>query len=88
MSNVVQFSQARVEITAGTVTRCTVHDQDGSHSLSDMIGSRRYFVDVVEADGCRIGMWDGESRLDALLEAIECQRDFGSRIVDRTGDAI
>ena len=88
MSNVIQFPHyVAIEITAGTVTGCTIHDADGVRSVPEAAGQYRYFVDVIEADGGRICMWSGGHRADAQREAEECRRGFGGQIRDLTGEA-
>lgn len=82
MSNIIQFPRkARIEIRGGTVLQ-SEHEAD--------VGRWRFFVDVVEADGGRIGMWDGESHTAAMDAARELARDWGGcEILDTTeaGDA-
>ncbi len=37
----------------------------------------RFFVDIVEADGGRFGMWDGGSYGEAIRTAEDLSEDFG-----------
>jgi hypothetical protein len=90
MSTILEFKfvpKPVVEIVGGIVTSSTTTDAKGSHVNDDEIGQHRYFIDVIEADGTRIGMWDGESRSEANREALELRIEFGARIRDLTGDA-
>ena len=80
-------STARVEITAGIVTSSTVTDANGTHPDPGGIGKFKFFVDVVEANGCRISMWDGERHDDAVRVAEGLASDFGARIIDTSGGA-
>lgn len=80
MSNVIPFQpkpanrQAHIEIDVGTIVE----------SNSDDLGCKLYFVDVIESDGGRIGMWDGSNYFDALRGASELAADFGNvPVIDR-----
>lgn len=87
-SNVVNYPDfVGVEINAGIVTSSKITDANGTRDVPDDIGKRKYWVDVIEAGGGRIGMWDGEDRREAWIVAEECRRDFGGRIRDLTGEA-
>lgn len=72
-----------VEVTSGTVQSATITDQDGTHPLSALVGKRQFFVDVIDKDGARIGMWDGENHADAILTARELAADFSGKVIDR-----
>lgn len=75
---IIQFpASSRVEIDGGIIQSETVSDHNGTRQVFENVGSCRYFVDVVEADGTRIGMWDGEFHEDAVREAKYLSRDFG-----------
>jgi hypothetical protein len=90
MNNILEFKlvpKPVVEIVRGIVTSSTTTDAKGVRINEDEIGRHRYFIDVIEADGTRIGMWDGESRRQANREALELSIEFGARIRDMTGDA-
>lgn len=50
------------------------------------LGSWRFFVDVVEKDGARIGMWDGATYDDAIGEAEALSKEFGP-VVDLVAGA-
>ncbi len=87
MSNVIAFpSPGHVEIYGGLVTSSTVAGADGIRSLPAEIGSRMFFVDVVEPDGGRIGMWSGKSYDQARREAAGLSEHFG-RVRDLVGGA-
>lgn len=78
---------SHIEIDGGQITAPTlITDAKGTRSVPTLIGSYRFFVDVVEADGCRISMWDGESYAEAIKEAESLRTSFGAKkIVDLTG---
>jgi len=78
MSNVVQFPRCpRVEIHYGELISAWMIGATGKMSLPVEVGSKRFFVEAVEADGNRIGMWDGASYEDAIREAHDLEADFG-----------
>jgi hypothetical protein len=70
-------AQSRVEINGGTVVSQRVTDHRGTRTTFTGVGSFCFFVDVVEADGTRIGMWDGASYEDAIIEAHHLSAEFG-----------
>lgn len=81
---VIAFQQSSyVEIDGGVVTSATITDANGTRPDHSEIGKYRFFVDVVEADGGRIGMWAGNSHADAVREANVLSTHFGS-VRDRT----
>lgn len=85
---VIQFpAKPGVEITAGAVLSSTVIDASGAHSVPEDLGRFLFFVDVVEADGGRIGMWSGEDHLQAVQEAEALAQDFGGSVRDKSGRA-
>lgn len=87
--NVITFPGfVGVEITAGTVQSATITDENGTRPHLASVGQRRFFVDVIEADGGRIGMWDGDHHADAVRQANLLALDFGGRVIDRTGGTI
>ncbi|MDO6966994.1 hypothetical protein [Rhizobium alvei] len=70
---------SHIEIEGGTVIA------DGNCSLPTFIGQYRYYVSVIEGDGGRICMWDGDDYADALMEADELKTSFSARrVVDMT----
>ena len=90
MGNVIrlkgpQLRPRRVEITNGIVTRTTTHDQAGVRVLEYIGGKQRFFVDLVEPDGGRLGLWDGLSYPDAIRSGLESARDFGVPCDDLVG---
>lgn len=70
-----------IEIHGGIVSGCTIADAKGTRPVLVPV-HRRFFVDVVEADGSRIGMWDGTSYDEAIIAAYELGCDFGASVVD------
>lgn len=76
---------AGVEINAGTVQAATVTDATGTRPILTDVGRRLYFVDVIEPDGGRISMWDGDSHAEAVRQANLLAIDFGGKVRDRTG---
>lgn len=45
--------------------------------ITTEIGTFQYFVNVVEDDGCKIGLWSGASYSDALAQADEIAEEWG-----------
>lgn len=66
-----------VVIDGGTVQSQTITDHEGTRAVFDDVGSFRFFVDVVEADGTRVSMWDGKSYEQAIIEAQHLSPEFG-----------
>lgn len=56
----------RAELDGGVVT---------NSDCPELVGRRRYFIDLIDASGARIGVWDGASYEDALRELAECERE-------------
>ncbi|WP_144223637.1 hypothetical protein [Mesorhizobium amorphae] len=80
------FPDTRIEITAGTVQSETVTDENGTRDVLTNLGARRYFVDIIEGNGSRASIWDGDSRRAALAQAQILSPDFGE-VRDLTGEA-
>jgi len=80
---------SHIEIDGGTITGPTVIETAaGKRTLPTLIGSHRYFVSVIEDDGGRICMWDGDSHDDAVMEAEALKISFGTdKVLDMTGRA-
>ncbi len=76
---------AGVEISAGIVQSETVTGATGTRPILTNVGRRLYFVDVIEPDGGRIGMWEGDSHAEAVRQANLLAIDFGGKVRDRTG---
>lgn len=88
MTNIIDFpASATIEINAGLVTASCIIDATGNHPVPENIGKHLFFVDVVENDGGRIGMWSGPDYADARSEALSLAKDFSGRIVDLSGGA-
>lgn len=86
MTNIVPFPEfVGIEITAGTVSASTITDEHGTRPVLTDIGKHFYYVNVLEPDGGRIGMWHGSDRDEATREADYLARDFGLKVIDRTG---
>jgi len=68
---------AHVFIDGGTIV---------SSPIAAEIGLFQYFVNVVEEDGCEIGMWSGSSYQQAIIEAEIIAEEWGELPVhDRIG---
>jgi hypothetical protein len=86
---IVTFPEyVRVEVTAGTVQSATITDANGTRPHPAPLGERRFFVDVIEAGGGRVPMWDGTDHAEALRQATELAADFGCSVQNRTGRAL
>lgn len=78
---------AGVEIDGGIVQTATVTDENGMRPILTDVGRFFYFVDVIEPDGGRIGMWHGTDHGEAVRQANILALDFGGKVRDRTGGA-
>lgn len=76
-----------VEITCGTVQSATVTDENGTRPDLTDVGRFFYYVEVIEADGGRIGMWHGTNHGEAIQQANILAKDFGGNIRDLTGES-
>jgi hypothetical protein len=74
---------SHVEILSVIPDRATVIHGEITRLDFSEIGRRIFLVDLIEADGCRCGMWDGTDYSTAIIEAEELARDFGCNVVDR-----
>lgn len=87
MSNIIELfidRGPRVIIDGGLVSETIVQSERGTERIVHQPAEYRYFVDVVEADGGKIGMWDGLSYAEAMTEARACSADWGNApIVNR-----
>ena len=71
------FRPHAIELNGGTLRSSTVKGVGGtSHQFSE-VGQFRFFVDMVEEDGGRLGLWDGDDYEAAIQEAEAARRDFG-----------
>lgn len=93
MGTVVEFrGPARrlphIEIFDGIIQSTVHHDGAGRHVDNSDRGRRCFFVDMVEADGTHLGLWDGFAHDTAVLQAERSRREWGlESVVDRVGGA-
>jgi hypothetical protein len=75
MSN--EFIPVRVEVDSGTVTGAISRTGRTSRWMPEMIGRKRYWIDLLDADGGRLTVWDGDDEREAVRQAeairSECQ---------------
>lgn len=77
MNNVILFPcPVSIEVCSGVVLQS---------SNAAEVGKASYFIDVIEADGGRIGMWDGIDYVEAMQQASLLALDFGGKVYDLTG---
>jgi hypothetical protein len=70
MSSVIPiFKRGHVEIHGGIVSSATITNANGTRPDWSNVGQYRFFVDLIEPDGGRAGMWNGSSYDDAIREA-------------------
>ncbi len=87
MKTIALSSAASIEITAGTVQSATITDQSGTRSYLATVGQRRFFIEVVQADGTRIGLWDRDSHSEAVRQAGVLAACLGNPVRDCTREA-
>lgn len=80
---------SHVEIDGGLITGpIIIESERGIRAVPTLVGSYRYFVAVVENDGGKVTMWDGDSHACAVEEANSLKYSFSvGKIVDLTGEA-
>ncbi|WP_174800977.1 hypothetical protein [Martelella limonii] len=84
MSDVIKFpARDRIEIHFCLVTGATVTDANGTHRVFYHVGERRFFVDLIDSDGIRLGMHDCESYDEAIIAAGDLAREWGCEVYDR-----
>lgn len=71
------FSPAHIEISGGVVRDATITSHSGTRTVFNEIGAYQFFVELVAADGGRIGFWSGPDYEDAIHQAEACRVDFG-----------
>ncbi|MHA6688204.1 hypothetical protein [Mesorhizobium sp. A556] len=83
MSSVIPiFKRGHVEIHGGVVSSSTITDAHGTRPDRSNVGQYRFFVDLIERDGGRIGLWDGPAHADAIREAEAVSRDAAIPVRD------
>ncbi len=88
MKTIALSSAASIEITAGTVQSATITDQSGTRSYLATVRQRRFFIEVVQADGTRIGLWDRDSHSEeAVRQAGVLAACLGNPVRDCTREA-
>lgn len=76
---------SHVEIDSGVVRSVTVTDHTGKRVVHYLAGKLTYFVDLIDAEGGRLGLWSGTSYARAVAEAESSQKEFGvAEIADLT----
>jgi hypothetical protein len=82
------MNPARIEITSGVLSSPARVECGGLVSLDfSNVGQLLYFVEIVEADGSRIGLYDGPFYAAALAEACRFARGEGIPVHDLAGGA-
>lgn len=72
----MSFHPSHIEIHGGVVREVTIHDVNGTRPSYQGIGDFHFFVDVVEHDGGRLGLWSGLDYEDAIRQAEAARIDF------------
>lgn len=75
------FIPCRIELYSGIVTGERIIDADGERWVPCLVGEM-FFIDIVEVDGGRCGMWSGRSLGQAKTEARLLAEDCGVELVD------
>lgn len=65
-----------IEIDGGTVTASRIIGAEGVRFLDHEIGTFQFFIDLVEVDGGRIGLWSGLDYEQAIREAEQARREW------------
>lgn len=67
---------SHIELSAGTVTHACVLDAHGKRALPSEVGQFRFYIDVVEYDGGRLGLDRCETYDHAICEAEQARHDW------------
>lgn len=79
--DIESFRPAKVELWSGVVTGMRIIDADGERSVP-CLGGEMFFIDIVEVDGGRCGMWSGRALGQAKTEARLLANDCGVELID------
>ncbi|MVS99242.1 hypothetical protein [Devosia marina] len=71
-----EASWSHIELSAGTVTDAYVLDEHGKRALPSEVGQFRFFIDVVEYDGGRLGLDSCDTYDHAILKAEQARHDW------------
>lgn len=83
MSSVIPiFKRGHVEIHGGVVSSANITDQNGTRPDVSNVGQYRFFVDLIEPYGGRLGIWDGPFYEDAIREGESAGRENAVPIHD------
>ncbi|MEO6013936.1 MAG: hypothetical protein ABIQ30_10180 [Devosia sp.] len=76
-----------IEIDGGILKSTTRHTAAGSYPEYIGIGDYHFYVDLIEEDGARIGLWSGFDYSTAIIEAEVARVEFGvaERVRSRIG---
>lgn len=66
-----------IEIDGGRVTSIKIKDAYGERFAHYDGDPMVFFIDLVEQDGSRIGLWSGTDYIEAVREAELCRREWG-----------
>lgn len=81
MGNIVELFMKGIDhvvIDGGFLKETVTESERGVEHVTHPPGTYRYFVDVVEADGGVISMWDGSSYDAAMITARELSSDYSN----------
>ena len=73
----MSFQPHFIQIDAGTIKSAELTDAAGTRPDYSSIGDFVFFIDLVEHDGGRLGLWSGRSYEQAIREAESARADFG-----------
>ena len=76
---------SHVEIDSGVVRSVTITDHTGKRVVPYLAGKLTYFVDLIDTEGGRLGLWSGISYELAVAVAESSLKEFGvTEIADLT----
>lgn len=74
--NSAEVEWSHVELTAGTITSCTVETMDGVRAVPAAVGKFAFFIDLIDLEGGRLAI-DSCGLYDEAIElAEEARIDF------------
>lgn len=71
-----------VVLYSGVIRQTVRQSAEGASYDFSRVGQKIFFIDVIEADGGLITMWDGSSYEAGILEAEVLGKDFGLPVRD------
>lgn len=74
--NCSEVAWSHVELSAGTITSCTIETMEGVRALPEAVGMFAFFIDLVDVGGGRLALGSCGLYDQAIALADEARADF------------